>query len=86
MRKSLDWGAMFACLFLIIITICLTIGTVNMAAVEEMSRGHIAAGIAGCVIVGCMTLFAIVFIYCQFRKKERARKMRKMFLDQLKDK
>ena len=70
MKKSLDWGAMFACLFLIIITIALTIGTVNMAAVDEMDRDHITAGIAGCVIVGCMTLFAVVFIYCQFKKRK----------------
>ena len=77
MRKSLDWGAMAACLFLVIIVIALTIGTVNMAMVEEMPRGNITSGIVGCAIVASMTLFAVVFTYQQFIKKERARKMRK---------
>lgn len=74
MKKSLDWGAMLACLFFIIITTCLTIGTVNMARIVEMGRGHIIAGIASCVIVACMTLFAVIFTYQQFRNKEKLRK------------
>jgi len=73
MRKSLDWGAMVACLFLIVITIALIIGTVNMAMVEEMPRGNIISGVAGCVIIGSMTLFTVIFIILQFRKQERAR-------------
>jgi len=78
MRKSLDWGAMAACLFLVIITVSLTIGTVNMAMVAEMHRVNIISGIVGCAIVASMTLFAVVFTYQQFIKKERARKMRKI--------
>jgi len=69
MKKSIDWGAMLLCFFLIIITIALIIGTVNMAMVEEMSKTNIIAGIVCCVIVAGMTLFTIIFIYCQFKKK-----------------
>ena len=49
--------------------------------VDEMGRGYITSGVVGCVIVGAMTLFAAIFTYQQFNKKERQRKMRKVLSD-----